>query len=230
MSLSAALSAHLIRPWALPTGLAGRIAGWEMAHGKRELDDRVAELLAPAPTDRLLEVGFGPGTTLARLARSVPAGRVVGVDPSIVMFRQAERRNRAAIDAGRAELHVARAERLPFGDACFDKALTLHSLGHWAAADRGLAEVHRVLRPGGVLVVGLRAGLATETIDATRATIAGAGFDLPGAPEPPPARPTSTLLLATRRGAEHAEPHAASLRGADGSPSEPHRAAAPRYR
>jgi SAM-dependent methyltransferase len=230
MSLSAVLSAHLIRPWALPAGLAGRIAGWEMAHGKREIDDRVAELLAPAPTDRLLEVGFGPGTTLARLARSVPAGRVVGVDPSIVMFRQAERRNRAAIDAGRAELHVARAERLPFGDACFDKALTLHSLGHWAAPDRGLAELHRVLKPGGVLVVGLRAGHATETIESTRATITGAGFDLARAPEPPRARRTSTLVFATRRETDCAGRRAATSREAHGSRSEPRRAAPLRER
>jgi ubiquinone/menaquinone biosynthesis C-methylase UbiE len=194
MAPSSSLSARLVGPWAHPTGLAGRFAGWEMARGKAALNERVAELLAPAPDDRLLEVGFGPGTTIRHLAPLVPAGRVVGVDPSTVMFRQATRRNRAAIAAGRVELHVAAAERLPFDDACFDKALTLHSIAHWTARDQGLREVHRVLKPGGALLIALRGEHGTEAVEAA---LAGAGFRVRRCVSGASERHRSTLLVAT---------------------------------
>src|SRR5688500_1665534 len=100
MAMPHALSARLVRPWAHPAGLVGRLAGWEMALGKAGLDDEVADLLAPTPADRLLEGGHGPGTTMARLAERVAAGQVVGVDPSVVMHRQAARRNRRWIASG----------------------------------------------------------------------------------------------------------------------------------
>jgi ubiquinone/menaquinone biosynthesis C-methylase UbiE len=198
MSLSTSAAARLIRPWAHPTGLAGRIAGWEMAHGKTALNERIAQLLAPAPSDRVLELGYGPGTTLHHLARLVPDGRVVGVDPSTVMFEQARRRNQAAVDAGRVELHLASAERLPFDDAYFDKALTVHSLLHWSSVGEGLSEVHRTLRPGGTLLIGLRGRQATGTIEATETALADAGFVVRRVVEPPGKRQQSTLLLASR--------------------------------
>jgi SAM-dependent methyltransferase len=195
MAMPHALSARLVRPWAHPAGLVGRLAGWEMALGKAGLDDEVADLLAPAPADRLLEVGHGPGTTMARLAERVPAGQVVGVDPSVVMHRQAARRNRRWIASGRVELHVASAERLPFADAGFDRALTLHSLAHWSDPERGLEEIRRVLVPDGRLLVGLR-GQTEDATTRVRGAIAAAGFDLMPAPDLRSAR--STLLLATR--------------------------------
>jgi SAM-dependent methyltransferase len=200
---------NLVRPWAHPGGLLGRLAGWEMAHGKTAVDDAVAALLAPDATDRVLEVGHGPGTTMARLAELVPAGRVVGVDPSIVMHRQAARRNRRWIQAGRVELHVASAERLPFGAASFDRALTLHSLAHWSDPGRGLAELRRVLAPAGVLLVGLR-GEAPDAAARTRAALAAAGLH----PMPPGdvRCAGSTLLVSRSAPAPRARPRARTAR------------------
>jgi SAM-dependent methyltransferase len=187
------MSHVLVAPWAHPRGVLGRLAGWEMAVGRSALDGEVAALLAPAPADRILEVGHGPGTTIARLAGLVPDGRIAGVDPSVAMHRQAARRNRRCIVAGRIELHVASAERLPFADAGFDRALTLHSLPHWADPARGLAELRRVLTRDGVLLVGLR-GAAPDRVARAREAIAAAGFEL--GPGPDRTCAGATLLLA----------------------------------
>jgi ubiquinone/menaquinone biosynthesis C-methylase UbiE len=136
-----------------------------MSMGKQPLDHVVAELLAPEPGEHVLELGHGPGTTLAVLARLQPAASYTGIDPSAVMHAQARRRVPPGADV---HLEPAAAEDLPFAAATFDKAFTLNSIGHWESPPQALAEVHRVLKPGASLLVGTRRlvpGLA-EALDA----------------------------------------------------------------
>jgi ubiquinone/menaquinone biosynthesis C-methylase UbiE len=101
------------------------------------------------PGDRVLEIGFGHGCTLAAVAARADRGRVIGVDPSEVMVRQASRRNRRAVTQGRVALHRAGVEAIPCGDAAFDKAFAVNSFQHWPDPLACLVEVKRVLTPGG---------------------------------------------------------------------------------
>jgi ubiquinone/menaquinone biosynthesis C-methylase UbiE len=80
------------------------------------------EWLELAPDERVLEIGFGHGRTLAWLAERSPQGRVTGIDPSDTMQRQASDRNWRAIAAGRMRLERGEATKLPFDDASFDQA------------------------------------------------------------------------------------------------------------
>src|ERR1700678_3305532 len=77
-------------------GAAGRVTAWEMAHrpSNRQRNRWVVSLLDIQPTDRVLELGFGPGVAIAALARA-GAAHVYGVDHSGVMARQASKRNAA---------------------------------------------------------------------------------------------------------------------------------------
>jgi ubiquinone/menaquinone biosynthesis C-methylase UbiE len=106
-------------------------------------------LLNVRPTDRVLEIGFGPGIAIAEFARRATRGHVFGVDHSQAMVRQAARRNAAAVRAHRVHLTHASVERLPsFGDP-LDAILAVNSVGFWPDPVKRLRELRRLLRPAG---------------------------------------------------------------------------------
>ena len=82
-----------------PTGAVGHVAGWIMGRRSSNVARNrwAVQLLDVQPTDRVIELGCGPGVAIAALATRAIRGLVVGVDHSQVMIRQARRRNRAAI-------------------------------------------------------------------------------------------------------------------------------------
>jgi ubiquinone/menaquinone biosynthesis C-methylase UbiE len=102
---------------------------------------------------RVLDVGCGPGTITLGLAQAVSPGEVVGVD---LQERVVERARALASERGVANVRfeVADAYEMPFADGTFDAVLEHRVLMHLSDPVRGLREVRRVLRPGGV--VGLR--------------------------------------------------------------------------
>jgi ubiquinone/menaquinone biosynthesis C-methylase UbiE len=120
----------------------------------RGMHAAVADALAPAAGDRLLEVGFGGGTLLEMLLRRVPRGRVTGLELSDTMVRRARRRLRGPVEAGRLALHEGTVDRLPFPDGAFDGAVSVNTIYFWPDAGRGLRELRRVLAPRGRLVLG----------------------------------------------------------------------------
>jgi demethylmenaquinone methyltransferase/2-methoxy-6-polyprenyl-1,4-benzoquinol methylase len=95
----------------------------------------------------VLDVAVGTGA-LARAALALldARGRVVGVDPSFGMLAQAQKLGRIALAQGLAE-------HLPFRDGAFDFVTMGYALRHVADLRRTFAEYHRVLRPGGRLVI-----------------------------------------------------------------------------
>jgi ubiquinone/menaquinone biosynthesis C-methylase UbiE len=125
-----------------------------MARETADLNERAISLLAPSPTDRVLEVGFGHGRTIERIARIVTNGRVCGLDVSEAMLDMAVRRNRRGIAAGRVDLRMGDCASMPFQDAIFDRALSVHTLYFWRDPTLCLREIRRVLRPGASLVLG----------------------------------------------------------------------------
>jgi SAM-dependent methyltransferase len=107
---------------------------------------RVGELLEPRPGQRLLEVGTGTGADALALADRF-AVTVVGVDSSQTMVDEARRR-------GLLEAHVADAISLPFASATFDRCWADRTFQHLAEPQAVLAEMVRVTRASGrVLVV-----------------------------------------------------------------------------
>ncbi len=84
----------IVRQFGRPTGLVGRLAGLVMTirPSNRERNRRTVELLDIRPDDRVLEVGHGPGLALQWAAERAVRGKVVGIDHSAQMHREAARR------------------------------------------------------------------------------------------------------------------------------------------
>lgn len=168
-----------VRQFGRPRGVAGRLAGWVMAHraSNRQRNLWVVSLLDVQPNERVLEVGFGPGVAIAELARRAGRGHVYGIDHSAEMVRLAARRNAAAVREGRVELRHASVERLPSFDQPLDAIMAVNSLGFWPEPARRLGDLRALLRPGG------RIALASQPRclgGATLATTRQAGEELHG--------------------------------------------------
>ena len=101
----------------------------------------------------LLDIGSGTGTWTAMVAGSpLPARRIVGVDYSARMCSVADAKGRQI--AGRTPSFLnADAEHLPFADASFDAVTCSHSFHHYPHQAAAIREMHRVLRPGGRLML-----------------------------------------------------------------------------
>ncbi len=112
---------------------------------------RVIDLLSPAPGERLLDVGVGPGLLAFDLARLVGgSGRVVGLDLAPAMVAAASAR---LAEFPQAEIAVGDAAAMELPDAAFDAAVSTQVYEYVADMPRALSELHRVLRPGGRCVI-----------------------------------------------------------------------------
>jgi SAM-dependent methyltransferase len=124
-------------------GLETRISVWRPGPDGVSPQDVAVAALAEAHPSRLLEVGPGTGALAERCAREL-ACTVVALDISEEMARTTRARG---IDA-----RVGDVQALPFADGEFDCALAAWMLYHVPDLDLAIAEIARVLRPGGRLV------------------------------------------------------------------------------
>jgi SAM-dependent methyltransferase len=138
-----------------PTGLWGIVAGFIMANRRqnRERNAWTLALLDLQRSDRVLEIGFGPGVAIQDMSRIVSEGFVAGIDHSETMVRQARRRNAAAIRGGRVDVRLGTVSALPAFPEPFDKCLAVNTFQFWNEPVERLQALRRLLRAGGLIAI-----------------------------------------------------------------------------
>ena len=128
-----------------------------MERGNARMNELAIEALEVQRADTVLEIGFGPGAALQQIAELASEGSVAGVEPSQTMIREATRRLKHHIAAGRVELKEGKASELPYPDASFDRVLTVNTLYFFDDPRAAFREIRRVTKLGGRFVVVFRA-------------------------------------------------------------------------
>jgi ubiquinone/menaquinone biosynthesis C-methylase UbiE len=157
--------AFIARQAGRPTGLLGRVLVALMARETRALNEEVLGELALTAGERVLEVGFGHGRTLLRAATLAPGAELAGIDVSPEACKVAARAAADLVAQGRLELRTGSSAELPWPDASFDKAYSVHTIYFWDDPARHLRELCRVLRSHGLLLVGFRERSEQATAD-----------------------------------------------------------------
>lgn len=121
----------------------------EMADGLPEFQDykrRLRARLAPKPGETVLDVGCGVGFEACRLAAEHPTVTVIGLNRAAMLAEASRRGRRLGVDV---RWLTGEAEAIPLPDASVDACLTERVLKYLPDPARGIAEIVRVLRPGG---------------------------------------------------------------------------------
>jgi ubiquinone/menaquinone biosynthesis C-methylase UbiE len=125
------------------SGISGVLLGLRFAFGRNDRSRVAVDLAQVSPGDRAVDIGCGPGNAVKEAARR--GASATGVDPAPVMLRLA----RLLVRGPRVDWREGAAEALPLPDGSATVAWSVATIHHWADVERGLAEVHRVIEPGG---------------------------------------------------------------------------------
>ena len=138
------------RPWWKRFRTTAAI-GYAIRHYTEPRNRMVVERAEVRAGDRVVDIGCGPGESVELAAAAAPGVQVVGVDP-VCWFRLATALR--TLGPGRAvQVRRGAAEGLPVPDGWATLVVSINAFHHWEDRRRGLAEVRRVLGPGGRLVL-----------------------------------------------------------------------------
>ena len=136
-----------------PTGNLGHFVGWLMSVKNRGRAQWTFENLKLKPTDILLEVGYGPGSTLKKVADNLTTGFIGGIDYSEVMFDQATKRNKRHIDSKKVKLECGVVWDLKYPENYFDTIFGSNVHFFWKNPVDEFRKLVSLLKPNGRLVM-----------------------------------------------------------------------------
>ena len=138
-----------------PTGIFGRFyMSRVFEKGNAELNALVYEILSIRENDHILEIGFGTGTLINKIAATLDNGLVEGIDFSKSMVAIAQKKNRKHINNGKVKIHMGDFDDVPFDDNYFDKIFSVNTIYFWKNPDTTISKICRILKPGGKLIIG----------------------------------------------------------------------------
>ncbi|MES2554511.1 MAG: class I SAM-dependent methyltransferase [Bacteroidota bacterium] len=151
-----------------PKGDDGIKTGEWMSEGNKTIIQDTLKVLDAKAGDRILEIGMGNGHFVSEIVSKDQSISYSGCDFSEVMVNESRKNNQQWIDNQQAEFMLTDGTSLPFDDQTFTKIFTVNTLYFWEDRQAVLAEFKRVLKPDGVLIIGIRPKRLMENIPFTR--------------------------------------------------------------
>jgi ubiquinone/menaquinone biosynthesis C-methylase UbiE len=183
----------LTKGFGQPEGVLGRLGGWLMARGNGPTEKHVVKVARLQEKEHVLVLGPGPGVGLIAAAKY--AGIVVGVDPSDTMLLAARHHCGELVEAGKIQLIRGDAGDTHQPDHSASVVISVNNIQLWEDRQAAYAELHRVLKPTGRLVISVHKKLAPPNLAAELDT---AGFrNVTAVDWDPPGRRTTTALIIT---------------------------------
>lgn len=134
---------------------AERVASF-MSDGNALLIKRTIDTMAPADGDNILEIGMAGGTHIKDVLAKANGISYTGCDHSQEMVAHSFANNKGFIDERKVDFIHSNAMKMPFQDDTFDKIFTVNTVYFWDDVPAIAGELKRVLKPDGVLILGLR--------------------------------------------------------------------------
>ncbi len=159
------LHKFMARQLASPSYFFGRLLLAPLWNRRNKtLNDFALRHLDLQSDDRVLDIGFGGGYLIERMADVIDGGAVHGVDASIGLVKRAQSRFAKLPAETKPELKHAPVESLLFPDAHFTKVVSVNSIFYWTDPPKAFKEISRVLQNGGrfVLIMTDRASLENK--------------------------------------------------------------------
>ena len=128
----------------------------------------------------IVDVGCGTGSALRYGSTKLSGGQLIGIDPVPRMLEIAIEQTKDHPAQDRIEFRLGPAESLPVEDNVADWVLAFDSIDHWTDVTEGLAEVKRILRPGGSFAIVKDSGTPKpqDSINAAASKLKATGFTI----------------------------------------------------
>jgi ubiquinone/menaquinone biosynthesis C-methylase UbiE len=160
--LNALSPAEMASQLGKPEGDTGRAVGEMLNRINANITAAVYQRLMLRDRHRILEIGFGNGRLLPALLAAADDLTYVGLDRAETMVTEAAAFNAELVAEGRASFRHGTAEAIPCDDAAFDRAFAVNVIYFWLDAVKALAEMRRVLRPGGLSIIASNVAIPGE--------------------------------------------------------------------
>ncbi|GKX35796.1 MAG: hypothetical protein MnENMB40S_34140 [Rhizobiaceae bacterium MnEN-MB40S] len=152
------LRSVIVEQFGNPRGPLGRIVGYILANrpSGAERSRWTVDLLKLQEGQVILEIGCGPGLALENCLAKLSTSRIVGIDHSELMIRQARRRLHSDVKSGRLELRNGGLEILADETDVYDRIFSINVIQFLGDMDLVFALLHNRLKPGGLCATTLQ--------------------------------------------------------------------------
>jgi ubiquinone/menaquinone biosynthesis C-methylase UbiE len=138
-----------------PKGFFGRVIMSTIFNiGNAKLNKLVYDMMSVQENDYIIEIGFGTGKLLYKIARQLDRGLVEGIDFSKSMISIAEKQNRFYIKKGKVRILEGDFNDIPFEKEHYNTVCSVNTIYFWDKPDFTLKKIADILKPKGKFVVG----------------------------------------------------------------------------